>query len=111
MYGKNGQRSMVAPVVYVPCNNMDTISSLPRSAPESLTIPLLFKRRKSDKSTVYEDAIRPKKVIRALKWLYRNSELWRTTTLDDEKLKGLEGMKRMDEFLKIVLTASGHNDR
>ena len=31
--------------------------------------------------------------------------------MDDEKLKGLEGMKKMDEFTKMVLTASGHNDQ
>ena len=102
-YGNNGPKSLVGPIVYVPCNVLDTIQSLPRSAHESMTLPLLFKRRKKDKNNVYESAIRPQKIREALKWLYENSELWRRTTFDEEKLKGLSEVERMDDFINKIL--------
>lgn len=78
-HGPNGQISMVGPVVYVPCDILKTMETLPRSAAVTCTIPLLFKRRKTYKNNVYEDAIRPTIVRTALAWLYQNSEIWRTT--------------------------------
>ena len=89
-FGSNGERSLDGPVIYVPYNTLDTMTTLPSTAPKSMTIPLLFKRRKNDKSNVYEDVIRPQKVITALRYLLKQSDLWRSIFLDEERLKQLE---------------------
>ena len=101
----------MGPILYVPCNVLDTMECLPRTANESFTIPLLFKRRKKDKSNVYEDAIRPRKVVDDLRFLYNTSELWQETSLSEEKIKNMEnGDNRLDSFLnECIGTSNGPN--
>ena len=69
-----------------------------------------YSRDEKGTNNVYEDAIRPTIVRNALAWLYQQSELWRKTTIDQEKLNGLEGMQRMEDFISKVLESSRHGN-
>ena len=77
-----GQKLMIGNVVHVPNDIGTTLKTLPRMLSDMDTIPVNIKRKKSYKSNVFSEFIRPNKVIDAVKYLVTNSEMYKECNID-----------------------------
>ena len=73
----HGQKQVSGSVVHVPNDIATTIQSLPRHLDEMGTVSVKLKRKKTYKSSVFQENIRPVKVVRALDYLLQNSPMYR----------------------------------
>ena len=73
---RGGQLSIHGNVVNVPADVNSTVSTLPRSIDESHTIPIKLKRILSYKHPYQFQNARPRKVLEAVKYLVKTSELF-----------------------------------
>ena len=74
---KEGQKMIIGNVVHVPNDISSTVRILPRNLDDMGTIPVKLKRRKQQKTAVFQENIRPAKTLSALKWLLRHSDLYK----------------------------------
>ena len=74
---KEGQKLIVGNVVHVPNDIASTVRVLPRNLDNMGTIPVKLKRRKKQKTAVFQENIRPTKTLEALKWLMKHSEMYK----------------------------------
>ncbi len=72
-----GQKSIKGNVVNVPMDVSKTINQLPRNLNETETIGIKFKKKVSYKKCDYYENIRPKSVIKAARYLIKNSDLYK----------------------------------
>ena len=77
-----GQKLMIGNVVHVPNDIGTTLKTLPRMLSDMETIPVNIKRKKSYKTTVFSEFISPNKVIKAVKFLVANSEMYKSYNID-----------------------------
>ena len=77
-----GQKLMIGNVVHVLNDIGTTLKTLPRMLSDMDTIPVNIKRKKSYKSNVFSEFIRPNKVIDAVKYLVTNSERYKECNID-----------------------------
>ena len=77
-----GQKLMVGNVVHVPNNVATTVRTLPRTLDEMDTIAVNIKRKLSYKTVVFSENIRPLKVIKALEYLIKNSEMYKSYNIE-----------------------------
>ena len=83
---KGQQRKIKGAICNVPVECDKTCQTLPR-APESSGIILLkLKRKLQFRGHVYYQAVRPEVLLYALNWLVANNELYKTITIDIDKL-------------------------
>ena len=73
---RGGQLSIHGNVVNVPADVNSTARTLPRSIDESQTIPIKLKRILSYKHHYQFQNVRPRKVLEAVKYLVKTSELF-----------------------------------
>ena len=77
-----GQKLMIGNVVHVPNDIGTTLKTLPHMLSDMDTIPVNIKRKKSYKSNVFSEFIRPNKVIDTVKYLVANSEMYKECNID-----------------------------
>ena len=77
-----GQKLMIGNVVHVPNDIGSTLKTLPHMLSDMETIPVNIKRKKSYKTTVFSEFISPNKVIKAVKFLVANSEMYKSYNID-----------------------------
>ena len=83
---KGQQRKIKGAICNVPVECDKTCETLPR-APESSGIILLkLKRKLQFRGHVYYQAVRPNIVVNALNWLKANNELYKTITIDIDRI-------------------------
>ncbi|XP_044169485.1 uncharacterized protein LOC114973474 [Acropora millepora] len=83
---KGQQRKIKGAICNVPVECDKTCQTLPR-APESSGIILLkLKRKLQFRGHVYYQAVRPEIILNALNWLKANNELYKTITIDIERI-------------------------
>ena len=83
---KGQQRKIKGAICNVPVECDKTCQTLPR-APESSGIILLkLKRKLQFRGHVYYQAVRPNIVVNALNWLKANNELYKTITIDIDRI-------------------------
>ena len=68
-----GQKLVVGNVVHVPNNIESTVDVLPRQLDDMGTIAVKLKRRKSQKTAVFQEVIRPARCLKALQFLKQHS--------------------------------------
>lgn len=74
---RGGQTSLTGNIVNIPTNVNNTVSILPLKADDAACIPLKLKRRMNlDRHFLYQN-VRPNKVIDAVKWLVKESDLYK----------------------------------
>ena len=73
---QHGQKQVVGNVVHVPNDIASTVQSLPRLLDEMGTISVKLKRKKSFKTSVFHENIRPVKVVQALDYLIKHSSMF-----------------------------------
>lgn len=74
---RGGQTSLTGNIVNIPTNVNNTVSILPRKVDDAACIPLKLKRRMNlDRHYLYQN-VRPNKVIDAVKWLVKESDLYK----------------------------------
>ena len=73
---RGGQLSIRGNVVNVPVDIQPTIKALPRQFDET-TIPVRIKRKLIYNKCEFTENIRPHKVLTALQWLFKNSDLYK----------------------------------
>ena len=78
---RGGQHGIKGNVVNVPADVNGTIRLLPRGLNETETIPLKLKRSRSLNSHIVYQQIRPQKVLMAVKWLLKNSTLFKNENI------------------------------
>ena len=72
-----GQLSLYGSICHLPIEIGKMVHTLPRNLNEFETISVKLKRRLCYKNTVFNENIRPQKIIQALKYLLKNSELYK----------------------------------
>ena len=72
-----GQKLLIGNVVHVPNNVGTTVSTLPRMMDDMDTVAIRIKRKKTYKTVVFAENVRPLKVVKALKYLIKNSEMYK----------------------------------
>ena len=78
---RGSQLSLKGPVVNVPTDVQTTINALPRCQNDMQTIPLKLKRKLSFQSAVCTQNVRPARVLKALKYLLQNSDLYKQSNV------------------------------
>ena len=71
-----GQRAISGAIVNVPIDTFDTCTHLPRPPPNSEMIMLQLKRKVEYKSSVFNQYIRPSRVMAGLDYLIKNNTLY-----------------------------------
>ena len=71
-----GQKQIAGNVVHVPNNIASTVEQLPRMLTNMGTVTVQLKRMKRFKTNVFEENIRPSKVIAALDYLVKHSPMY-----------------------------------
>ena len=71
-----GQKLMIGDIVYVANDVGTTVSTLPRMLNDMDTVAVKLKRKMAYKTAVFTENVHPKKVIEALEYLVKNSELY-----------------------------------
>ena len=87
---KEGQKLIVGNVVHVPNDIASTVRILPRNLDDLGTIPVKLKRRKHQKTAVFQENIRPAKTLTALKWLLQHSDLYKDLQIQINEESWLE---------------------
>ena len=82
---RGGQLSIHGNVVQVPADVNSTASTLLRSTNESQTIPVKLKRRLSYKHHYQFQNVRPRKVLRAEKYLVKTGKLFQNERIGDQE--------------------------
>ena len=77
-----GQKLMIGNVVHVTNDIGTTLKTLPHMLSDMETIPVNIKRKKLYKTTVFSEFISPNKVIKAVKFLVANSEMYKSYNID-----------------------------
>ena len=77
-----GQKLMIGNVVHVTNDIATTLKTLPHMLSDMETIPVNIKRKKLYKTTVFSEFISPNKVIKAVKFLVANSEMYKSYNID-----------------------------
>ena len=72
-----GQKLLIGNVVHVANNVGTTVSSLPRMLDDMDTVAVRIKRKKSYKTVVFAENVRPVKVVKALQYLIKNSDMYK----------------------------------
>ena len=72
-----GQKLLIGNVVHVANNVGTTVSSLPRMLDDMDTVAVRIKRKKSYKTVVFAENVRPLKVVKALQYLIKNSGMYK----------------------------------
>ena len=72
-----GQKLLIGSVVHVANDVGKTVSSLPRMLDDMDTVAVRIKRRKIYKTAVFTENVRPLKVVNALQYLIKNSEMYK----------------------------------
>ena len=105
----NGQKMIIGNVVHVPNDISSTVNSLPRTLDEMGTIPVKLKRKKSYKTSVFTQNIRPMKVITALQYLSTHSEMYKpfNILLPHEWLQHIQNSNNEN---KLFLEGTSHNN-
>ena len=72
-----GQFSLYGSICHLPIEIGKVINTLPRSLDQCETIAVKLKRRLCYKNSVFSENVRPQKIINALQYLLRTSELYK----------------------------------
>ena len=102
---RGGQYSLKGNVINVPVDIQPTINSLPRPMDENFTVAIQLKKKLSYKKVDFKENVRPLRVLSALHWLMKNSELYKKSgiVVDDnwfqEVTESAEDTVR--EFLEV----------
>ena len=93
---KEGQKLIIGNVVHVPNDIASTVRVLPRNLDNMGTIPVKLKRRKKQKSAVFQENIRPKKTLEALRWLIKHSEMYKDLQIQINEEEWLDHIHNSD---------------
>ena len=74
---RGGQYSLKGNVINVPVDIQPTINCLPRPMDENFTVAIQLKKKLSYKKVDFKENVRPLRVLSALHWLMKNSELYK----------------------------------
>ena len=74
---RRGQYSLKGNVINVPVDIQPTINCLPRPMDENFTVAIQLKKKLSYKKVDFKENVRPLRVLSALHWLMKNSELYK----------------------------------
>ena len=102
---RGGQYSLKGNVINVPVDIQPTINCLPRPMDENFTVAIQLKKKLSYKKVDFKENVRPLRVLSALHWLMKNSELYKKSgiVVDDnwfqEVTESAEDTVR--EFLEV----------
>ncbi|XP_033729556.1 uncharacterized protein LOC117318706, partial [Pecten maximus] len=105
---RGGQLSAKGNIVNVPVDIQPTINALPRQLDVHVTIAVKLKKRLSHKSSCFSENIRPEIVIKALKWLMENSELYKNSNIKIDHTWEKRITEAEDELI-TELTGSSHS--
>ena len=83
---KGQQRKIKGAIRNVPVECDKTCQTLPRAPGSSGIILLKLKRKLQFRGHVYYQAVRPEIVLNALNWLKANNELYKTITIDIDRI-------------------------
>ena len=83
---KGQQRKIKGAIRNVPVECYKTCQTLPRAPGSSGIIFLKLKRKLQFRGHVYYQAVRPEIVLNALNWLKANNELYKTITIDIDRI-------------------------
>ena len=83
---KGQQRKIKGAICNVPVECDKTCQNLPHAPESSGMILLKLKRKLQFRGHVYYQAVRPEVLLYALNWLVANNELYKTITIDIDKL-------------------------
>ena len=83
---KGQQRKIKGAICNVPVECDKTCETLPRAPENSGIILLKLKRKLQFRGHVYYQAVRPNIVVNALNWLKANNELYKTITIDTDRI-------------------------
>ena len=72
-----GQKLLIGNVVHVANDVGTTVNSLPRMLNDMDTVAVRIKRKKVYKTAVFEENVCPLKVVKALEYLIKNSEMYK----------------------------------
>ena len=72
-----GQKLLIGNVVHVANDVATTVSTLPRMLDDMDTVAVRIKRKKAYKTAVFEENVCPLKVVKALEYLIKNSEMYK----------------------------------
>ena len=72
-----GQKLLIGNVVHVANNVGTTVSSLPRMLDDMDTVAVRIKRKKSYKTVVFAENVHPLRVVKALQYLIKNSDMYK----------------------------------
>ena len=78
---RGGQYSLKGNVINVPVDIQPTINCLPRPMDENFTVAIQLKKKLSYKKVDFKENVRPLRVLSALHWLMKNSELYKKSGL------------------------------
>ena len=73
---RDGQYSLKGNVINEPVDIQPTINCLPRPMDENFTVAIQLKKKLSYKKVDFKENVRPLRVLSALHWLMKNSELY-----------------------------------
>ncbi|XP_053402924.1 uncharacterized protein LOC123548901 [Mercenaria mercenaria] len=76
------QLSIKGNVVNVPVDIQPVVNALPRPFDENVTVPVKLKKKMSFKSCAFSENVRPHKVLVALHWLMKNSDLYKNANVE-----------------------------
>ena len=76
------QLSVKGNVVNVPVDIQPVIDALPRPFNENVTVAVKLKKRMSFKSCAFSENVRPLRVLVALHWLMKSSDLYKNANVD-----------------------------
>ena len=85
-----GQKLMIGDIIYVANDVGTTVSALPHMLNDMDTVAVKIKRKKAYKTAVFTENVRPKKVIEALAYLGKNSEMYKHNIQIPEWLHDIE---------------------
>ena len=78
---RGGQYSLKGNVINVPVDIQPTINCLPRPMDENFTVAIQLKKKLSYKKVDFKENVRPLRVLSALHWLMKNSELYKKSCI------------------------------
>ena len=74
---RGGQYSLKGNVISVPVDIQPTINCLPRPMDENFTVAIQLKKKLPYKKVDFKENVRPLRVLTALHWIMKNSELYK----------------------------------
>ena len=102
---RGGQYSLKGNVINVPVDIQPTINCLPRPMDENFTVAIQLKKKLSYKKVDFKENVRPLRVLSALHWLMKNSELYKKSgiVVDDNWFQDVteSAEDTVREFLEV----------